>query len=67
MPWAFHPGHRFQKLPLLPRRQKSAGQVLHKGYPRLVGASYLELQAVNDVFHERYYSKAGYRDAKILL
>ena len=28
------------------------------------GASCVELQAVKDVMHERYYGKAGYRDAK---
>ncbi|MBQ6993250.1 MAG: GNAT family N-acetyltransferase [Lachnospiraceae bacterium] len=28
------------------------------------GASCLELQAVKDEMHERYYGKAGYRDAK---
>lgn len=28
------------------------------------GASCVELQAVNDEHHERYYGKAGYRDAK---
>lgn len=31
---------------------------------RAAGASCLELQAVKDEMHERYYSKAGYRDAK---
>ncbi|MBQ8831561.1 MAG: GNAT family N-acetyltransferase [Oscillospiraceae bacterium] len=29
-----------------------------------IGASCIELQAVNDELHERYYGKAGYRDAK---
>jgi len=28
------------------------------------GASCVELQAVNDEMHERYYGKAGYSDAK---
>lgn len=28
------------------------------------GASCVELQAVNDELHERYYGKAGYHDAK---
>ena len=28
------------------------------------GASCVELQAVKDEMHERYYGKAGYRDAK---
>lgn len=31
---------------------------------RAAGASCVELQAVNDDMHERYYGKAGYRDAK---
>lgn len=29
-----------------------------------MGASCVELQAVKDEMHERYYGKAGYRDAK---
>ncbi len=29
-----------------------------------VGASCVELQAVNDEMHEKYYGKAGYSDAK---
>lgn len=29
-----------------------------------VGASCVELQAVNDEIHEKYYGKAGYSDAK---
>ena len=29
-----------------------------------VGVSCVELQAVKDEMHERYYGKAGYRDAK---
>ena len=28
------------------------------------GASCVELQAVNDEMHEKYYGKAGYSDAK---
>lgn len=28
------------------------------------GASCIELQAVKDEMHERYYGKAGYKDAK---
>lgn len=28
------------------------------------GASCIELQAVNDEMHERYYGKAGYRDTQ---
>ncbi len=31
---------------------------------REAGASCVELQAVNDEMHERYYGKAGYSDAK---
>jgi len=31
---------------------------------KAAGASCVELQAVKDDMHERYYSKAGYRDAK---
>ena len=31
---------------------------------RAAGASCVELQAVNDEMHERYYTKAGYRNAK---
>lgn len=31
---------------------------------RAAGASCVELQAVNDAMHERYYGKAGYRNAK---
>lgn len=31
---------------------------------KAAGASCVELQAVKDEMHERYYSKAGYRDAK---
>lgn len=31
---------------------------------RAAGASCVELQAVNDALHERYYTKAGYRNAK---
>lgn len=31
---------------------------------RAAGASCVELQAVNDDLHERYYGKAGYRNAR---
>ena len=31
---------------------------------KLAGASCIELQAVKDEMHERYYGKAGYHDAK---
>ena len=31
---------------------------------KAAGASCVELQAVNDELHERYYGKAGYRDAQ---
>lgn len=31
---------------------------------KAAGASCVELQAVKDEMHERYYGKAGYRDAK---
>ena len=34
---------------------------------REAGASSVQLQAVNDAMHERYYGKAGYQNVKNLI
>ncbi len=48
-------------------QNKGIGSVFLEKLENLVrqkGASCVELQAVNDASHERYYQKAGYHDAK---
>ena len=48
-------------------QNKGIGSVFLSDLERIVqekGASCVELQAVNDEHHERYYEKAGYRNAK---
>ncbi len=48
-------------------QNQGIGSILLRELERQVkekGASCVELQAVNDDMHERYYGKAGYRNAK---
>ena len=50
-----------------PYQNKGLGSMLLRELERRVkekGAACVELQAVNDAMHERYYGKAGYKNAK---
>lgn len=48
-------GYKFERFMLLEELERRVKEQ---------GAACVELQAVKDEMHEKYYGKAGYRDAK---